>query len=222
MLNDVKDFVTVRLTFSKTGTARYISHLDVNRTMIRALRRAGLPIWYTEGFNRHPYVTFAAPLSLGYEGERETMDVRLNELVPMEVIVSRLNVVMPMGLRVTGAAPAVKKAGEVDRAVYRLTVDCTPAEVWAFLAQPAITVQKRTKKKTWKEIELRPVLDVADHRITETDNGTVWELTLPCGSTDSVNPSLVLEALRTHMERTELNSFVCRLTVLDRDGQPFA
>ncbi|MBQ9964192.1 MAG: DUF2344 domain-containing protein, partial [Clostridia bacterium] len=59
----------MRITFSKTGSARYISHLDLNRTMTRAVRRAGLPIWYTEGFNRHPYLTFAAPLSLGYEGE---------------------------------------------------------------------------------------------------------------------------------------------------------
>lgn len=87
-LNDVKEFRTIRLVFSKTGRARYMSHLDLNRAMIRALRRAKLPVWYTEGFNRHPYVTFAAPLSLGYEGLHETMDLRLEEDVPMEELVS--------------------------------------------------------------------------------------------------------------------------------------
>ena len=81
-MNDVKDFTTVRIFFSKSGRARYISHLDLNRTMTRAVRRAGLPIWYTEGFSRHPYLTFAAPLSLGFEGERETMDLRLAGFPP--------------------------------------------------------------------------------------------------------------------------------------------
>lgn len=221
-MNDVKDFTTVRITFEKTGNARYISHLDVNRTMIRALRRTGLPIWYTEGFNKHPYVTFAAPLSLGYEGERETMDVRLNESVPPEEIVRRLDEVMPAGLHITGAAPAVKKAGEVDKAVYRLTVDCPLAVIRGFLAQPTIMVQKKTKKKTMKEVELRPVLDAADSTFAEDGNQTLWQLTLPCGSTDSVNPSLILEALRAYMGQDELPCFVRRLTVLDKEGYPFA
>ena len=67
----------IRIRFKKTGRAKFISHLDLTRTMIRAVRRAGIPVWYTEGFNRHPYVTFAAPLSLGFEGLNECMDTRL-------------------------------------------------------------------------------------------------------------------------------------------------
>lgn len=126
MLNEHKDFVTIRLVFSKTGRARYISHLDLNRAMIRAIRRAALPIWYTEGFNRHPYVTFAAPLSLGYEGERETMDLRLQEPMDLEELVRRLNGAMPEGLRILSAAPAVMKAGEAVLARYRLSIGCDP------------------------------------------------------------------------------------------------
>ena len=102
---------TVRIRFSKTGRAKYISHLDLNRAMIRALRRAEIPLWYTEGFNRHPYVTFAAPLSLGYEGLRECMDFRLEEDMPMEELVSRLNAVMPEGLTVLEADEARMKPG---------------------------------------------------------------------------------------------------------------
>ena len=150
-MNDVKDFLTVRITFSKKGAARYISHLDLNRTMIRALRRAQLPIWYTEGFNKHPYVTFAAPLSLGYEGERETMDVRLNTPMPMDELVTQLDAVMPTGLRILDATPAVKKAGEVDRAIYRIQMDCQPSDIERLLAMPNILVEKKTKKKTMKK-----------------------------------------------------------------------
>ncbi len=221
-MNDVKDFLTVRITFSKKGAARYISHLDLNRTMIRALRRAQLPIWYTEGFNKHPYVTFAAPLSLGYEGERETMDVRLNTPIPMTELVERLDAVMPTGLRILEAAPAAKKAGEVDRAVYRLQVDCEPTDIERLLTMPSVLVEKKTKKKTMKTVDLRPVLDNADSRIEKQGEVTVWELTLPCNSTDSVNPSLLITALKTVTDREELSAFIRRLAVLDRDGAVFA
>ena len=88
--------------------------------MTRVIRRAGIPLWYTEGFNRHPYITFAAPLSLGYEGLRESMDLRLEEELPMEELVGRMNAAAPEGIRFLSAAPAVMKAGELTSARYRI------------------------------------------------------------------------------------------------------
>ncbi len=220
-LNDVKDFQTVRIVFSKTGRARYISHLDLNRTMQRAVRRAALPIWYTEGFNKHPYLTFAAPLSLGYEGERETMDLRLADAMPMEELVHRLDAVMPEGLHILSAGPAIHKAGEVAAAVYRITVPCTVEAIHALLAQPEVSAQKRTKKKEWVTVDLRPVLDAADSAVSTCEEGACWELTLPCNSTLSVNPSLVMAALREQQQEPELAYRVCRLRVLASDGTEF-
>ena len=221
-MNDVKDFRTVRVTFRKLGRARYISHLDLNRTMTRAVRRAGLPIWYTEGFNRHPYVTFASPLSLGFEGERETMDIRLETEMDLTDLATRLNAVMPEGLEVMGAAWAVKKAGEVDRASYRITAACPADVVRTLFEQQEILVQKRTKKKDYKTIDLKPAFAVSDPTITETENGCVWELTLPCSSADTVNPSLVMTALESVAQTTPIAFTVRRLTVLDKDGKTFA
>ena len=221
-MNDVKDFTTVRIVFSKTGRARYISHLDLNRTMTRAVRRAGLPIWYTEGFNKHPYLTFAAPLSLGFEGERETMDLRLEQEMPMDELVARLDAVMPEGLSIRDAAPAVKKAGEVDRAVYRLTLCCTPTAVEALLSQESIPVQKRTKKKEWITVELKPVLDASQGIVCACAEGTQWELTLPINSELSVNPSLIVAALREQQGLPTLSATVRRLCVLAKDGAEFA
>ena len=79
----------VRVWFSKTGTARYISHLDLNRCMSRAFHKAKLPLWYTEGFNPHVFLTFAAPLSLGFEGRRESMDIRLIEEMPYAELIEK-------------------------------------------------------------------------------------------------------------------------------------
>ncbi len=221
-MNDVKDFTTVRIFFSKTGRARYISHLDLNRTMTRAVRRAGLPIWYTEGFNKHPYLTFAAPLSLGFEGERETMDLRLEQEMPMEELVKRLDAVMPEGLHILSAAPAAKKAGEVDRAVYRIKINCPETAVQTLLQRESVPVQKRTKKKELVTVELRPVLEAAESKVAACEYGTCLEVTLPINSELSVNPSLIIGALREQEQMPELSAQVRRLRVLARDGSEFA
>lgn len=221
-MNDVKEFTTVRIVFSKTGRARYISHLDLNRTMTRAVRRAGLPIWYTEGFNKHPYLTFAAPLSLGFEGERETMDLRLERDMPMGELVARLDAVMPEGLQILDASPAVKKAGEVDRAEYRLTLNCAVEAVQALLSQESIPAQKRTKKKEWVTVELKPVLEASGSVIRACAEGTQWELTLPINSEMSVNPSLIVAALREQQGLPMLSVQIRRLRVLAKDGAEFA
>ena len=71
----------MRMTFTKEGTARYISHLDLARAVERALNRAGLPIAYTQGFNRRPRLSLAAALPLGYTSQAEIADVWLTEPV---------------------------------------------------------------------------------------------------------------------------------------------
>ena len=93
--------------YQKKGRAKYISHLDINRLMQRVLKRAGLPVWYTEGFNPHIYLTFALPLSLGYESDFETMDFRLTEEMNLQQVQQILNQNMPEGILVTRVAEPV-------------------------------------------------------------------------------------------------------------------
>ena len=69
----------VRIWFKKDYECRYISHLDLNRCMLRALHKSKIPIWHTEGFNPHPFATFPLPLSLGFRGINECMDVKLED-----------------------------------------------------------------------------------------------------------------------------------------------
>ena len=82
----------VRIWFKKDYECRYISHLDLNRCMLRALHKSKLPIWHTEGFNPHPFVTFPLPLSLGFRGTNECMDVKLeDDNYSYEEIITKLN-----------------------------------------------------------------------------------------------------------------------------------
>ena len=74
--------ITVRISFEKKNEASYISLLDLQRVMQRVLKRSGLPVWHTLGFNPHIYMTFACPLSLGQESECECVDVKTEAEAP--------------------------------------------------------------------------------------------------------------------------------------------
>lgn len=114
------DYKKIRVLYEKKGRARYISHLDINRLMQRVLKRAGLPVWYTEGFNPHMYLTFALPLSLGCESEAEYMDFRLTEDLPFDEICRRFNDSLPEGIHVREAFAPIHKTAEIARADYRI------------------------------------------------------------------------------------------------------
>ena len=104
---------TIRVWFTKTGEASYISLLDLQRVMQRALKRSGLPVWYTLGFNPHIYMTFAAPLSLGQESLAETVDFK-SEAEGYDwgcAAAPALSACLPRGIKVTRIAPAVLDAG---------------------------------------------------------------------------------------------------------------
>lgn len=91
----------IRLRFSKTGRAKYISHLDINRAFSRAFARANINLWFTEGFNPHPYMSFSLPLSLGVESMCENVDIRLlDDDISNEEIKIKMNSVLPEGINI--------------------------------------------------------------------------------------------------------------------------
>ena len=209
---------TVRIVFSKTGRAKFISHLDLTRAMTRVVRRAAIPLWYTEGFNRHPYLTFAAPLSLGFEGLGETMDLRLEEDMDYDELVARLNGALPEGLQAISAADAIAKPRELASGKWQLTYDCPAKLIEALLAQSEILVEKRTKKKTMKTIDIRPAF--ANALVETAGEHMIMTVTLPCNSEETVNPSLFLTALNA-AEGADWQCETLRLELLKADGTLF-
>lgn len=210
---------SVRIVFSKMGRIKYVSHLDLVRAMTRAVRRADIPLWYTEGFNKHPYLTFAAPLSLGYEGLRETMDIRMADDFPFDELVERLNAVLPEGLVAISAADVVAKAGDLAAAEYRLTIHLPVAIVTEALSRSELLVEKRTKKKTMKTMDILPYFKDA---VVETagEDTTVVTVSLPSGSNENINPGLFVTALKG-ITGTDVDAEVLRLRLLLADGSEF-
>ena len=103
----------LRLRFEKTGRAVYISHLDLMHTMQRAFNRAGLPLKYSEGFNPHPQIAIALPLSVGTGSLCEIMDFKLKGEANLQELPERLTAVMPEGIRVLEAYEPQRKVAEL-------------------------------------------------------------------------------------------------------------
>ena len=206
----------VRVFYNKTGKLKYISHLDINRVMLRMIRRAHINVWFTEGFNQHPYINFALPLSLGFESESEAVDMRINDDMSDGEIMERLSSVAPDGMKITAVKEPIKKFSEIAYADFRITLRGEYADsLCSFLEQDEITVEKTTKKGGTKQIDLKQ--KIAKYSVSQSDGKTVLLITLPAGSQENINPNLILGAfgddlpiksiVRTAVYDSEMNIF---------------
>ena len=195
----------VRLNFSKTGRAIYISHLDINRMMTRAVRRAKLPMWYTEGFNPHPYLTFALPLSLGQSSDCEYMDIRIEGDITDEEIMNRLNAVLPEGVKILSVSAPVYDAKEIEKALYFVKLVFKDAETSKSFAERAQTLaegeellaEKRGKKGHRKVMKQINLIDfIYDMKFSTADNIVNLQCVLAAGNTNNLNPTLLVEYTR--------------------------
>ncbi len=114
--------ITVRVKFKKLGALQYISHLDLVRTMHKIVVRSKLPLWYTEGFNPKPKMTFAAPLSIGTESKCEFMDLRLTQRVPESSVMEALNKNMTDEMQVLEAYYPDNKLSELGYLSYTVRI----------------------------------------------------------------------------------------------------
>ena len=214
---------SVRLLITKTDTARFISHLDMNRTMTRIVRKSGLNIWYTEGFNPHPYITFALPLPLGFEGMYEIMDIKItDDGFDISKIPDMLNAVCPPAIHFFDAKEPQKKVGAISSAVYEIVFDDSGAlrnKLSAFLVKKPIIAKKRTKKGDMKEVDLSE--KIKDFCIADQNGNTKLTVILPAGSNDNINPTVLLEAFYGENGDTYYCYDVKSTAILDENGKKF-
>lgn len=155
------------MRFSKTDEAAYISHLDLMHCMQRVIARAQLPVWYTEGFNQHIYISIALPLSTGYSGECEFLDFNCTaDEIPADAV-ERMNAVMPRGLSVQEIYPLSdggQKVREIAYSKFEITWefdDGVPEnfcrDVEELFAREEILILKRSKRGE-KEVNIKDLM----------------------------------------------------------------
>ena len=189
----------LRLRFEKTGRAVYISHLDLMHTMQRAFNRAGLPLKYSEGFNPHPQIAIALPLSVGTGSLCEIMDFQLKGEADLQELPERLTAVMPEGIRVLEAYEPQRKVAELKWLQIEGRFDYDqrdPAEMAAaledFYLQEAIVITKKTKRGMG-ETDIRP--GIREIRFTPGEK-EVNITSMISAQEPTINPELLAEALR--------------------------
>ena len=213
--------ITVRISFEKKNEASYISLLDLQRVMQRVLKRSGLPVWHTLGFNPHIYMTFACPLSLGQESECECVDVKTKAEAPdFEQWKTTLNAIMPAGIVITHVGPVGMKADAIAYACYRITYPAAAAGVLEqYNALGSAPVEKHSKKGK-KVVELKEHIPQLSYR-TEGDR-VCMELCLPASQELNLNPSLLTGFLEERFGLTAASAGILRTHFLTADRQLFA
>lgn len=184
--------------FEKGERLRHIGHLDIQRAVMRALRRSGLPVSYSKGFNPHILLTFASALSTGAAGRREIMDVQLDRDVTPEEFLAAMNSAMPPDMQLSFARVLddhhIALMAQVQAADYTITIlEDGAAEkligaLPAFLAQESIMAMRKTKSGM-KETDIRPLL------LALSGEGNVLRAVMTLTERLACKPNMLVDAL---------------------------
>ncbi len=208
----------VRIKFAKYDTMKFISHLEVMRYFQKAIRRSGLDVAYSEGFNPHQIMSIAAPLGVGQTSESEYFDIELHTAPSMDELVKRLNNVMTDGMHILEAQvlpppiPQVKRETAMalvaassylvmkkDGYEEEMPIEELREKFTQFIAQKTIPFTKKSKK-TEKEVDLAKFIFEASStgEVTQFsgqyENGVVFYMLLSAGSVNNIKPDTVMEA----------------------------
>ena len=219
------------IRFEKTGKIRYISHLDLMRLFQRAFKRSEIALNYSKGFNPHPKMSFAQPLSLGFMSVGEYLEFETIDSFDCEILTEKLNAMLPHGVTIIkcrSLQPGKKTVGStVDWARYEIIFKGEFGnEIYEmtdkYLEQKQIPVMKRQKKDgKMKETDIKPL--ISEFSIAEHGKDQVKFMALiRAGSAANLNPELLMKAFCEYMNcpyEDEKFTYI-RLDLYDKDMNP--
>ena len=207
--------------FEKGERIRHIGHLDIQRSVQRGLRRSGLPVAYSNGFNPHILITFASALSTGACGKREIMDVTMAEEVSAEVFLERMNQAMPPEMQLSEARildqkhpalTALLQAAEYDLLIRdpeqaEKLIDAIPG----MMARDSIPAMRKTKTAL-KECNIKPLL------YSLSGEGQHIHVIMTLTEREACKPGMLMEALMRETDITgEIRVLVTRTQLFGRN-----
>lgn len=195
----------VRLRFAKRGRLRFLSHRDVARSVERAVRRAGLPVAHSHGFNPHPRLSWVGAAPTGCASEAEYVEIGLTRALEPAEVATALDAALPEGLDILAAAVAQGSslADRIDASCWQIalpgvTTGELAAALDALLAQTSVVVERITPAGR-REIDVRAAIVSATTRRDPTDDAPADACAILTAvvrqTTPAVRPDDVLGAL---------------------------
>lgn len=217
----------VRLVFSKMDRCKYISHLDINRCMARALARAKIPLWFTEGFNPHPYMSFSLPLSLGVESNCESVDIRITGDISDDEIKNRMNAMLPAGIRIVSVYDDFRDCSDIAFSDYVYKIEFKDNEtalerIKAVLSADEIPAQKKVKqgrRRVIKETDIKPLID--KYALSLRGGDIIFNARLAAGNNKNLNPTLLFDTVIRLIDMDFEWKSISRIALLDKDYNIF-
>ena len=194
--------MVIRVKYQKQEEVKYVGHLDAMRTFTRCLKRTNIPVEYTKGFNPRMQISFALPLGVGVTSELDYFDLVLSQKMNVNMFVSELNSVLPVGFKIIGAeyVEDTKKSlmSLVKEAKYEITLETSASEqeIENVFLQSEMNIKKESKDKKKKEevVNIRPY--ILEYHIASVDNKVVLKIHSTAGSVDNLNPQNVVSAIK--------------------------
>ena len=191
--------INVRVCFQKVGDLQFISHLDLQRTLHRILVRAGIPMWYTKGFNPHAKIVFSTPLSVGTQSVCEMVDIRIDRDMPCETIKALLNNEVTDELRILDVYVPQTKFSDIAWAEYEIEfheqgIEDKIRDIDQFTSQTEIKTIKKTKSGE-KEIDILPMIHTFAASVSKPGCVAIRAI-LRAGNDTHLNPELPITVLK--------------------------
>ena len=215
----------IRVKYKKEDEMIFISHLDLQRLLQRAFRRAKINLSYSEGFNPHPKMSYGNALALGVESQGEYVDIEIEDDIEVDEFLERINNQLPEGLKfikgqeIDPKTPSLSSVIVYGEYIFNIDLD-TPlskefvkSRVLNFVKSEEIIVTKTNKKGRKVEVDIRPLIKNFD-LVSLDDKKVTFESTIATGSKANLNINILIPQI---LNMLDLEIDPREVSVLRRD-----
>ncbi len=213
------------IKYGRLANVKYISHLDFVRMFHRTVRRAGLDFEFSQGFNPHPIMTVAVPLSVGVTADGEVMTVGFETVLSEKGLADKLNDNLPDGFFVKEVKKSDGKKYDfnlIEYAEYFLDCECENPNSFdskAFLANSEMSVLKKTKSGE-KETDIKPLIKSIEKADPESGNLGL-KVIICAGNNATLKPETLVLAINKYLEDVKIGFFAThRTALLTKEAKP--
>lgn len=193
----------MRVKFKKEGDMIYISHLDLQRTLQRAFRRAEIQLCYSQGFNPHPKMSYGNALALGTESQGEYVDIEVEDELTEKEFLEKIAPELPVGLEFVKCKEIDKSVSALSSVIEwgeylftiplerKLSKEFVKSKVLDYMGKEEIIITKKNKKGRLVEVDIRPLIKTFDVLDLEDDSLTL-NAVIATGSIQNLNTNLFI------------------------------